>query len=160
MPPATDPADFRRAMGLVPTAVTVITAPGPEGPSGATANAVVSLSLEPPLMLAALDRRSRTLDALRGAGAFGVSVLSAGQGELALRFATKDPHPVKWEGVGWRELAGVPAIEGAMVSLSCELRDLLDGGDHAIVTGEVAGIDVADGTEPLVFAHGEYRPLG
>ena len=146
-------------MGLVPTAVTVITAPGPAGPSGATANAVVSLSLDPPLMLAALDRRSRTLEALRGAGAFGVSVLSAAQADLALRFATKDPHPVKWDRVAWRELTGVPAIEGATVSLACELRDLLDGGDHAIVTGEVTGIE-ATGAEPLVFSHGEYRPLG
>src|SRR5262249_12287667 len=76
------PDEFRRAMGLVPTAVTVITAPGTDGPSGATANAVVSLSLEPPLMLAALDRGSRTLAALRAAGAFGVSVLAAGQAEL------------------------------------------------------------------------------
>lgn len=146
-------------MGLVPTAVTVITAPGPNGPSGATANAVVSLSLDPPLMLAALDRGSRTLASLRSAGAFGVSVLSAGQDELALRFATKDPHPVKWDGVAWRALAGVPAIEGATVSIACELRDLLDGGDHTIVTGEVISIEAADGAEPLVFSRGAYRPL-
>jgi flavin reductase (DIM6/NTAB) family NADH-FMN oxidoreductase RutF len=159
VPEAADPAEFRRAMGLVPTAVTVVTAPGPDGPSGATANAVVSLSLEPPLMLAALDRQSRTLASLRSAGAFGVSVLSAGQDELAHRFATKDPHPVKWDGVAWRELAGVPAIEGATVSIACSLRDLLEGGDHAIVTGEVAGIEIADEAEPLVFSRGEYRPL-
>jgi flavin reductase (DIM6/NTAB) family NADH-FMN oxidoreductase RutF len=153
-----DPDEFRRAMGLVPTAVTVITAPGADGPSGATANAVVSLSLEPLLMLAALDRGSRTLAALRAAGAFGVSVLAAGQAELARRFATKDPHPVKWEGVPWRELGGVPAIEGATVSLACGLRDLLDGGDHAIVTGEVGAIE-ATGAQPLVFSRGSYRPL-
>jgi flavin reductase (DIM6/NTAB) family NADH-FMN oxidoreductase RutF len=146
-------------MGLVPTAVTVITAPGQDGPSGATANAVVSLSLEPPLMLAALDRSSRTLAALRRAGAFGVSVLAGDQADLAVRFATKDPHPVKWEGVPWRELGGVPAIQGATVSLACELRDLLDGGDHAIVTGLVAAIDATD-AEPLVFSKGSYRPLG
>lgn len=146
-------------MALVPTAVTVITAPGPDGPSGATANAVVSLSLEPPLMLAALDRRSRTLAALRGAGAFGVNVLAAGQADLALRFATKDPHPIKWDGVAWRALEGVPALDGATVSLACELRDLLDGGDHAIVTGDVVGI-ATTGTPPLVFSRGEYRPLG
>lgn len=147
-------------MGLVPTAVTVITAPGADGPSGATANAVVSLSLDPPLMLAALDRRSRTLASLRSAGAFGVSVLAAGQAALALRFATKDPHPVKWDGVAWSDLGGVPAIDGATVSIACELRDLLDGGDHAIVTGEVAAIRIGEGIEPLVFSRGEYRPLG
>lgn len=145
-------------MALVPTAVTVITAPRPEGPSGATANAVVSLSLEPPLMLAALDRGSRTLTALRGAAVFGVNVLAGDQAELAIRFATKDPHPVKWDGVAWRELAGVPAIEGATVSLACELRDLLDGGDHAIVTGAVTEVETS-AAPPLVFSQGEYRPL-
>jgi len=161
MPPAPDPADFRRAIALVPTAVTVVTAPGANGPSGATANAVVSLSLEPPLMLVALDQSSRTLASLRSAGAFGVSVLAAGQAELALRFATKDPHPVKWDSVAWSELAGVPAIDGAAVSIACELRDLLDGGDHAIVTGEVVEIRIGDeGVEPLIFSRGEYRPLG
>jgi flavin reductase (DIM6/NTAB) family NADH-FMN oxidoreductase RutF len=146
-------------MALVPTAVTVITAPGTDGPSGATANAVVSLSLEPPLMLAALDRRSRTLAALRSAGAFGVNVLAARQADLALRFATKDPHPVKWDRVAWRELEGIPAIEGATVAIACELRDLLDGGDHAILTGAVTGIETT-GAPPLVFSRGEYRPLG
>ena len=146
-------------MALVPTAVTIITAPGAGGPSGATANAVVSLSLEPPLMLAALDRRSRTLAALRSAGAFGVNVLAAGQAELALRFATKDPHPVKWDGVAWRQLAGVPALDGVTAALACELRDLLDGGDHAIVTGQVTGIETTE-AQPLLFSRGEYRPLG
>jgi flavin reductase (DIM6/NTAB) family NADH-FMN oxidoreductase RutF len=139
--------------------VTLITAPGEHGLSGATANAVVSLSLEPPLMLAALDRGSRTLAAVRRAGAFGVSVLAADQADLAARFATKDPHPVKWEGVPWRELGGVPAIDQATVSLACALRDLLDGGDHAIVTGEVGAIE-ATGAEPLVFSRGDYRGLG
>ncbi len=66
---------------------------------------------------------------------------------------------MKWNGVAWRELAGVPAIEGATVSIACELRDLLDGGDHAIVTGEVAAIEAVDGAEPLVFSRGEYRSL-
>ncbi len=66
---------------------------------------------------------------------------------------------MKWEGVAWRELAGVPAISGATVSIACGLRDLLDGGDHAIVTGEVAGIEATDGAEPLVFSRGVYRPL-
>jgi 3-hydroxy-9,10-secoandrosta-1,3,5(10)-triene-9,17-dione monooxygenase reductase component len=66
---------------------------------------------------------------------------------------------MKWDGVAWRELAGVPAIEGATVSIACSLRDLLEGGDHAIVTGEVAGIEIADEAEPLVFSRGEYGPL-
>ena len=87
-------------------------------------------------------------------------MLSAEQGELALRFATKDPHPVKWEGVAWRACSReCRRSKGRWSAIACELRDLLDGGDHAIVTGEVAGIEAADGAEPLVFSRGEYKPL-
>lgn len=146
-------------MGTVPTAVTVITAQAGAGPLGATANAVLSLSLDPPLMLAALDRNSRTLAALQHAGAFGINVLAADQAELALRFATKEPHPVKWDGVGWSELEGVPALDGAALAIACELVDELDGGDHAVITGAVTAISERE-ADVLVFHRGAYRPLG
>ncbi|MDX6638036.1 MAG: 3-hydroxy-9,10-secoandrosta,3,5(10)-triene-9,17-dione monooxygenase reductase component [Solirubrobacterales bacterium] len=146
-------------MGKVPTAVTVVTAPGSDGPLGATANAVVSLSVDPPLMLVALARASRTLVGLQDAARFGVNVLASDQGELAARFATKDPHPVKWDGVLWHELDGVPAIEGAVLAMACELREELDGGDHVILVGAVSASEQTD-AEALVFHGGVYRPLG
>jgi 3-hydroxy-9,10-secoandrosta-1,3,5(10)-triene-9,17-dione monooxygenase reductase component len=154
-----DPAAFRAAMGLLPTGVTIVTATGPEGPAGATANAVSSLSIEPMLMLACLDRGSRTLLAVQAANRFGISVLHAGQEEVARRFATKAPVPEKWEGVAWSERDGVPAVEDALVFAACELRDVIAGGDHVIVTGEVTALGAAAG-DPLVFHNGEYRPLG
>ena len=116
----------------------MVTAIGPGGPAGATANAVASLSLEPPLMLACLDRGSRTLGAVEHAGASAINVLGADQEELARRFATKAPHAEKWDGVAWTERAGVPMLDGALVWVGCELRDVHDGGDHVIVTGRVA----------------------
>ena len=113
----------------------MVTAIGPAGPAGATANAVASLSLEPPLMLACLDLGSRTLVAVEHARRFGINVLAGDQAELARRFSTKDPHPEKWDGVAWEERAGTPRIEGALIWLGCELRDVHDGGDHSIATG-------------------------
>ena len=157
----TDPASFRDAMGMLPTGVTIVSAPGEEGPAGATANAVSSLSIEPMLMLACLDRGSRTLLAVQAANRFGISVLHAGQEEVARSFATKAPIAEKWQGVDWREREGVPAIDGALVFLACELRDVIAGGDHVIVTGEVIALDAPpDAAEPLVFHRGEYKPLG
>src|SRR5215813_847396 len=94
---------FRRALGAYPTGVTVVTAIGPNGPSGATANAVTSLSLDPPMMLACLDRESRTLTSVRAQGRFGVNALAAGQEELARRFSGKDPEAEQWEAVEWSE---------------------------------------------------------
>src|SRR5215208_3582782 len=94
---------LRDAMARFPSGVTVVTAIGAAGPAGATANAVVSLSLEPPMMLACLDRGSRTLISVRAQGRFGVNALAAGQADLARRFSGKDPEPEKWQGVGWSE---------------------------------------------------------
>ncbi len=154
-----DPASFRAAMGMLPTGVTVVAAPGPEGPAGATANAVCSLSIEPMLMLACLDRGSRTLLAVQAANRFGISVLHADQEPLARAFAGKGPVGDKWRGVAWSERDGVPAIDGALLFLACDLRDVIAGGDHVIVTGEVTSLETTEGA-PLVFHDGEYRPLG
>jgi 3-hydroxy-9,10-secoandrosta-1,3,5(10)-triene-9,17-dione monooxygenase reductase component len=154
-----DPAGFRAAMAMLPTGVTVVTASGPEGPAGATANAVCSLSIEPMLMLACLDRGSRTLLAVQAANRFGISVLHAGQEEIARAFATKAPVADKWDGVAWSERGGIPAIDDALAFVACDLRDVIAGGDHVIVTGEVTALETSEG-DPLVFHGGEYRPLG
>jgi 3-hydroxy-9,10-secoandrosta-1,3,5(10)-triene-9,17-dione monooxygenase reductase component len=146
-------------MAELPTGVTIVTAGGPQGPAGATANAVCSLSIEPMLMLACLDRGSRTLLAVQAADGFGVSVLHAGQEHVARAFATKAPVAEKWSGVAWSDRDGIPAIDGALVWVACELRDVIGAGDHVIVTGEVRELEAAEG-DPLVFHGGEYRPLG
>lgn len=156
---APEPAGFRGAMGLLPTGVTVVAAPGADGPAGATANAVCSLSIEPMLMLACLDRGSRTLLAVQAADCFGISVLHAGQEEIARAFATKAPVPEKWSGVAWSDRDGIPAVEGALIWIACDLRDVISAGDHVIVTGEVKALDAREG-DPLVFHGGAYRPLG
>jgi flavin reductase (DIM6/NTAB) family NADH-FMN oxidoreductase RutF len=151
------PEALRDAMARFPTGVTVVTAMGPSGPAGATANAVVSLSLEPPMMLAALDLGSRTLVAVEHAGTFGINVLAGDQADIARRFSTKDPHPEKWDGIGWSERAGAPMIGGSAIWLACELAEVHNGGDHSIVTGVVNEIETGEG-KPLLFLDGEYRP--
>jgi 3-hydroxy-9,10-secoandrosta-1,3,5(10)-triene-9,17-dione monooxygenase reductase component len=158
MPPP-DPSSFRAAMAALPTGVTIVAAKGPDGPAGATANAVCSLSIEPMLMLACLDRGSRTLLAVQGADRFGVSVLHAGQEPIARAFATKAPVAEKWAGVEWTERGGIPAIDDVLVWIACDLRDVVTAGDHVIVTGEVTDLQAGAG-DPLVFHQGEYRPLG
>src|SRR5215216_2925026 len=102
------PDEFRAALSAYATGVTVVTAIGPDGRSGATANAVTSLSLEPPMMLACLDRGSRTLSSVRAQGRFGVNALAAGQEELARRVSAKNPEAEKWDGVEWAEADELP----------------------------------------------------
>jgi flavin reductase (DIM6/NTAB) family NADH-FMN oxidoreductase RutF len=155
----TDKESFRAAMGLLPTGVTVVTAIGPNGRSGATASAVGSLSLEPMLMLVCLDRGSRTLRSVQEAGRFGIDVLAADQEPVARQFSTKLDEPEKWEGVDWGERDGIPSLAGSVLWVGCELQDVLIGGDHVILTGAVADLD-ARGGEPLIHHRGAYRGLG
>ena len=150
---------FRDAMGLLPTGVTVVTALGPKGRSGATASAVGSLSLDPMLMLACLDRGSRTLRSVQEAGRFGIDVLGAGQEEIARQFSTKLDEAAKWDGLDSSERDGIPALSGSVLRVACELQDVLMGGDHVILTGAVIDLE-ARGGEPLVHHAGVYRALG
>jgi flavin reductase (DIM6/NTAB) family NADH-FMN oxidoreductase RutF len=145
-------------MAMVPTAVTVVTANGDAHPSGATANAVVALSLEPLLMLASLHRTSRTLAAVAQAERFAINVLGSGQEGLARQFSSRGPSEEKWAGVDWESVDGVPWLAGALVTLSCELRDRIPGGDHEIVIGEVLSLRSRDGS-PLLFHRGAYPSL-
>jgi len=146
-------------MSGLPTGVTIVTASGPEGVAGATANAVCSLSIKPMMMLACLDRGSRTLLAVQAADSFGISVLHSGQEPIARAFATKAPVAEKWSGVAWSERDGLPAIDDALIWIACDLRDVISAGDHVIVTGEVRALEAKEG-DPLVFHGGQYRPLG
>ena len=110
------------------------------------------------MMLACLDRGSRTLLAVQAADGFGISVLHKGQEPIARAFATKAPVAEKWTGVAWSERDGLPAIDDALIWIACDLRDVISAGDHVIVTGEVRELESREG-DPLVFHAGEYRPL-
>src|SRR5580658_10118161 len=93
-------AEFRHAVGHFATGVTVVTSVGPGGePVGTTANAVSSLSLDPPMVLVCFDLSSQTLAAIRGHGAFTVNVLAAAQQHLSVRFARRG-DVAAWDGVG------------------------------------------------------------
>jgi flavin reductase (DIM6/NTAB) family NADH-FMN oxidoreductase RutF len=150
---------FRTAMGSLPTGVTIVATSGDEGPAGATANAVSSLSIEPMLMFACLDRGSRTLLAVQGAARFSISVLHDGQEGVARSFATKKPPAEKWAGVDWSERDGLPAIDDALLWVACGLEDVITAGDHVILTGAVTDLATSTG-RPLVFHQGGYVPLG
>ncbi|MGH2978181.1 MAG: flavin reductase family protein [Solirubrobacterales bacterium] len=158
MPAAVDPSAFRDACSRFATGVCVVTSSGPDGPSGMTANAVTSLSLDPPLVVVCFALSARTLTAVQHSGRFGVHFLSHDQEEVAARFASKMPEAQKFDGLEWVERDGVPALGGCLAGLACEVRELLPGGDHLIGVGAVTSLWRDDG-EPLVFYRGAYWAL-
>ena len=153
--------DLRAAMGRFATGVTVVTSRDDAGaPVGTTANAVASLSLDPPLLLVCFARDSLTLAALRNHGAFAVNVLAEHDGELSLAFARRGAADA-WDGL--EHAAGhteSPRIAGALACLDCAVERLLPGGDHVIVTGRVLDVEVSDQDRaPLVFYRGGYTSV-
>ncbi len=158
MAAAIDQQEFRDACGRFGTGVCVVTSLGADGPSGMTANAVTSLSLEPPLMIVCFALTARTLAAVEHSGRFGVQFLAHDQEEVAARFASKLPEREKFEGLAWSERVGVPSIDGCLAWLGCELQDLRQGGDHMIGVGEVVDLWRGEG-EPLIFFSGDYWSL-
>ncbi|MBV8258791.1 MAG: flavin reductase [Actinobacteria bacterium] len=151
-----DLRELRNAFGQYATGVTVVTARGEDGrPVGVTANSFSSLSLEPPLVLWALDRKASSLAAFQSADHFGVSVLSASQHHLSRLFATSGADKFAG-GVAHDGPSGVPLLDGALAHFVCRSVRQLDAGDHVLVIGEVEHYETFDG-EPLVFHSGAYR---
>jgi 3-hydroxy-9,10-secoandrosta-1,3,5(10)-triene-9,17-dione monooxygenase reductase component len=153
------PERFRAVMGHFATGVAVVTATGPAGPVGMTANAVCSLSLDPLLLLVCFDRGARTFPVVRDTGRFGVNVLAAGQEHLARLFASKIPEDEKFAEVPHTVHGGIPVIEGTLAWVGCRLDRLYPGGDHEIGIGAVETAEIAGGigVEPLVWYRGTYR---
>ena len=151
-----DPELFREVFGRFATGVAVVTTAGPGGSGGMTANALCSLSLDPLLALVCFDNQARTLPIVREANRFAVNVLSAGQEELAGVFASKLPESEKLETVEHHLEAGLPIIAGALAWATCEVRELIPGGDHTIAIGEVTAMGLGHG-EPLVWYGGRYH---
>jgi flavin reductase (DIM6/NTAB) family NADH-FMN oxidoreductase RutF len=152
------PELFREVFGRFATGVAVITTAGPSGAGGMTANALCSLSLDPLLALVCFENVARTLPIVRQTGRFAVNVLAAHQEEIARVFASKLPEDEKLEGIGHRFETGVPIIEGALAWATCELRDLIAGGDHTIAIGEVVSLGLGTG-EPLLWYAGRYHDV-
>ncbi|HEX4063363.1 MAG TPA: flavin reductase family protein [Streptosporangiaceae bacterium] len=154
--------DLRHAMGQFATGVTVVTSVDATGqPTGTTANAVSSLSLDPPLLLVCFDRSSLTLEAVRQHGAFAINVLAAPQQHLSSNFARRGLA------AAWDEVThspgphGCPRLDGVLAGLECTVEHYLPGGDHEIVVGRVRHVETCGAdTAPLVFWRGAYASLG
>lgn len=158
MASAVDPSDLRDlrdALGRFATGVTIVTTLDLAGrPIGLTANSFNSVSLDPPIVLWSLARRSLNLRSFLDAGHFAVNVLAADQQALSDRFAK--PACDRFAGVDWEAgTAGVPVLPGAVASFECATDNLVEGGDHVIFLGRVARFRHAD-KEPLIYHAGRY----
>jgi flavin reductase (DIM6/NTAB) family NADH-FMN oxidoreductase RutF len=154
--PAFAAADFRAALAMFATGVTIVTAVDANGRQiGLTANSFNSVSLDPPLVLWSLSRLAGTMPAFRRGSHYAINILSADQRALAERFASH--HVERFEGVAYRPGAsGAPLIDGAAAHFECFNRSRYEEGDHVIFVGEVEHCARREGAKPLLFHGGRY----
>lgn len=145
---------LRQVMGRFATGVTVVTTTDRGTIHGMTANAFLSVSLHPPLVLVSLGR-CRMNEMLPRTGRYGVSILSHDQKHFAAHFAGQRRSPVEPSFV-WGH--GLPLLDGALAHLVCRVADVHPAGDHVLWIGEVEHLHHRDG-QPLLFYTGRFGTL-
>ena len=156
---------FRNALGQFATGVTVITTRGIDADGqphllGFTANSFNSVSLDPPLVLWSLARKSGSLAVFLDNTHYAVNVLASDQIALSRRFGTRQSGGIvldRFEGIEWREgFRGAPVLEGCCAWFECFNRSRYEEGDHVIFVGEVERCGYTE-REPLIFQAGDYH---
>ena len=153
------PDDFRKVLSHFASGVTIVTTTDADGrPTGLTASAFTSVSLDPPLILVCVSHKSQSFPSLRDRGRFAVNFLRSDHQELSKRFATTRLD--KFEGVPHRmgDL-GMPVLTEALAHVECVTADAHVAGDHTVFIGRIDACGTADG-EPLIYFRGKYVRLG
>lgn len=149
---------YRQLAGSFPTGVTIVTTRSSDGaPRGLTTQSFVGLSTEPPLMLVAIDKSSRTLAVLKSARSFVINFLKQGAEDVSTTFASKADD--KFAGVPWRPSTvadGAPILhESSVAYAECRIVRQHDEGDHWVFIAEVEGGEVFGGA-PLMYYRRTY----
>ena len=152
---AIDSIQQRNVMGRFATGVTLLTTRFDDGILGMTANAVMSLSLEPALIVVAVDKKNSMHECLIQGKCFALNMLRADQEQISRRFAVSGPKDFSGLNLTSAE-TGAPILVDAIAFADCKLVEILPGGDHDMFIGEPVAGEVRVG-EPLIFYGGEYR---
>ena len=155
-PPTFNATEFRAALGMFATGVTIVTTRTADGALvGFTANSFNSVSLAPPLVLWSLARAAGSMPALVAGSHYAINILAADQKALAQRFSRKNVD--RFAGVAFSEgLGGAPVLAGVAASFECFNRSRYEEGDHVIFVGEVERCERREGALPLIFHGGRY----
>lgn len=154
-----DRNDFLAAMRRAATAVAVVATSGPAGRLAVTVSAIASVSADPPLVLACINRRSPVCGAIRANGVFTINLLTVDQAHVADTFAGR-PHsfpPFDFACADWQEIGtpAAPSLTDALSSFHCHLQQAHDAGTHCILLGQVS-LAVSREARPLLYTDQAY----
>ncbi|MFC2949718.1 flavin reductase family protein [Virgibacillus sediminis] len=146
---------FRNAMGKFATGVNVIATEVEGKVHGMTANAFMSVSLDPKLVVISIKEDASMLERIKQSQTFSVNVLSAEQQKESMIFAGQIEYDQEFK---FDRLDGVPVVPNALAQISCEVSGEHVEGDHTLFMGRVTDVKLEEG-EPLIFSCGKYRRL-
>ncbi|MCM3113888.1 flavin reductase family protein [Neobacillus sp. MER 74] len=150
-----DDRQFRNAMGKFATGVTVVATEVAGNVHGMTANAFMSVSLNPKLVVISIAEKAQMLEKIKQSKKFSVNILAAGQQELSMIFAGQLKNQ---QNVVFDRLEGIPVLPGAVAQITCEVSAEHVEGDHTLFIGRVTSINLED-SDPLIYFSGRYRSL-
>lgn len=150
-------AEFKSVLGRFATGVTVVTTCDGEQPVGVTVNAFASVSLDPPLVMVSIDKRSHLHDIVKQSGFFAANILGAHQQEISRRFAgqTGDRNERFHLTPYHAGVTGAPLLDDAIAHVECRVFAVYPGGDHSLFLGQVEGLGATAG-DPLVYYRARY----
>jgi 3-hydroxy-9,10-secoandrosta-1,3,5(10)-triene-9,17-dione monooxygenase reductase component len=150
--------EFRAALGRFASGVSVVTGKtADEQLFGITVSAFTSVSLNPPLILICIDKRSTTHDHFAEGNHFAVNILGEDQELQSRRFASREAD--KFAGIGYAAgVTGAPLLDGALACLECRIVHAYEGGDHTIIVGEIEATRLHE-SKPLLYFRGGYAQL-
>lgn len=152
-----DSQQQRKIMGAFATGVTVASTRIGEQTWGMTANGITSLSLDPPLVLLAVQKDVASYEKFKAGGCFALNILTARQQALSDRFAFQGPKD--FSGLDYTTAeTGAPILSDSLGWVDCRVTQVLDGGDHDIFIGEILAGEAGTG-EPLLYFNGKYGRL-
>lgn len=151
--------DYRDALGRFPTGVALVTLIAEGRALAMTVNSFASVSLDPPLILWSVDKRSSRYELFRDAPVFAVNVLAADQEGLSNACARDDDLDAS--GASWATgQGGAPMVEGCVARFECALDAVHPAGDHDIIVGRVTAYDMPRTAPALVFHRSAYEKAG
>ena len=154
------PDQFRQVMGHFATGISIVTTFDAGRPQGITVNAFSSVSLEPALVMVALDRERFITPMVRNTGRYAVSILGSDQQALSDCFAHAPVSPGREDfcGAAWHPgPTGLPLIDGAIATLECTVVETFSAGDHDLFIGRVDSLDQdREGEGPLLYCRRHY----
>lgn len=156
------PADFRAAMRAFVGTCSVITVGEGDDASGLVVTSAISLSAEPPLLLACVNRNSSSHPLLEKYGRFGWSSLGAAHREVAERFSGFGgvKGPARYDGAEWETaVTGARLLVGAPTAFDCTVEEMIQRATHSILIGRVQAIRTTPDQGALIYWNGAYRSL-